>query len=85
MATNASLQERLEKVSIEEKSLANRVRQQEKIIAKFVRDNKNLDAKNNHLDAARDAALGEKMVATNAVSALTREIEWVNKETQKEQ
>ena len=25
------------------------------------------------------------MIATNAVSALTREIEWVNKETQKEQ
>lgn len=25
------------------------------------------------------------MIATNAVSALTREIEWINKETQKEQ
>lgn len=69
---------------MEEKSLANKVRQQEKLIAKYERENKNLDAKNNNLDAQRDAALGEKMIATNAVSALTREIEWVNKETQKE-
>jgi hypothetical protein len=33
----------------------------------------------------REQAFSDKMVATNAVSALTREIEWINKETQKEQ
>jgi chromosome segregation ATPase len=70
---------------MEEKSLANKVRQQDKVIGKFERDNKNLDSKNNQLDAMREQAFSDKMVATNAVSALTREIEWINKETQKEQ
>jgi chromosome segregation ATPase len=62
-----------------------RIRQLEKIIGKGERDQKNLDAKNNTLDGQREQALNEKMIATNAVSALTREIEWINKQTDKEQ
>jgi len=42
-------------------------------------------AKNNGLDSAKELALNEKTSAVNAVSALTREIEWVNKQTDKEQ
>jgi len=62
-----------------------RIRQLEKIIGKGERDQKNLDAKNNTLESQREQALNEKMIATNAVSALTREIEWINKQTDKEQ
>jgi hypothetical protein len=40
---------------------------------------------NNTLQSQREQAFNDKMVATNAVSALTREIEWINKQTDKEQ
>lgn len=49
------------------------------------RDNKYLDGKCAQIESSKDQAMSDKMVATNAVSALTREIEWVNKETAKEQ
>lgn len=62
-----------------------RIRQLEKVIGKSEREMKNLDQKNNGLESGREQALNEKMVATNAVSALTREIEWINKQTDKEQ
>ena len=62
-----------------------RIRQLEKVIGKLEREMKNVEAKNNSLESGRDQALNEKMIATNAVSALTREIEWINKQTDKEQ
>jgi hypothetical protein len=49
------------------------------------RELKNLLGKNNGLETQREGAYHDKMVATNAVSALTREIEWINKQTDKEQ
>jgi hypothetical protein len=55
------------------------------VIGKSEREMKNLDQKNNGLESGREQALNEKMIATNAVSALTREIEWINKQTDKEQ
>lgn len=57
----------------------------EKTVAKLERDQKAILGKNNTLESGRENALNEKMVATNAVSALTREIEWINKQTDKEQ
>ena len=49
------------------------------------RELKNLLGKNNGLESQREQAYLDKMIATNAVSALTREIEWINKQTDKEQ
>ena len=62
-----------------------KIRFLEKDLIKYDRDLKNMSAKNNGLDVAKEAALQEKMSSVNAVSALTREIEWVNKQTDKEQ
>jgi hypothetical protein len=57
----------------------------EKEIAKSTRDNTQVLAKNNNLENSVNEALNQKISATNAVSALTREIEWINKQTDKEQ
>lgn len=81
----ATLQDSNGKVVQEEKMCRDRIRQLEKVIGKSERDMKNLDQKNNGLESGREQALNEKMIATNAVSALTREIEWINKQTDKEQ
>lgn len=61
------------------------IRQHEKTISKLEREIKGYMGKNNSLESGREMALNEKMTATNAVSALTREIEWINKQTDKEQ
>ena len=55
------------------------------MIAKIEREMKGVAQKSNIFESGREAAINEKIVATNAVSALTREIEWVNKQTDKEQ
>ena len=60
------------------------IRQHEKSISKLEREIKGYMGKNNSLESGREMALNEKMTATNAVSALTREIEWINKQTDKE-
>jgi len=61
-----------------------RLQRQDKEIQKYEREIKNMLGKNNALDSQREQAYNDKMVATNAVSALTREIEWINKQTDKE-
>ena len=62
-----------------------KIRQLEKELQKLERELKNMLGKNNGLEVQREGAYHDKMVATNAVSALTREIEWINKQTDKEQ
>lgn len=62
-----------------------KIRQLDKEVQKLEREMKNLLSKNNGLESQREQAFNEKMVCTNAVSALTREIEWINKQTDKEQ
>jgi len=49
------------------------------MIAKVEREMKAIGQKSNIFESGREAAINEKIIATNAVSALTREIEWVNK------
>ena len=71
------------KLSESEKNNEARIRQQDKAISKHERDFRNLDAKYNILDTERIRAQSEKMISVNAVSSLTREIEFINKESEK--
>jgi len=52
---------------------------------KLERDNKQLELDKKRLTEAKLQAINEKQVAKNAVSALTREIEWLRKQTEVEQ
>lgn len=57
----------------------------EKENKRFDRDNKALELEKKRLTEAKLNAVNEKTVAKNAVSALTREIEWLRKQTEQEQ
>jgi chromosome segregation ATPase len=80
-----TLQEQNQKVVLAEKQCVIKIAALERQIKKLLREKSTIEDKNNLLDSGRDQALNEKMIATNAVSALTREIEWINKQTDKEQ
>ena len=53
----------------------------EKISAKMNRDMYQTQVQNKNLSNEKQEAIREKFVAKNAVSALTREIEWLQKQT----
>ena len=61
------------------------MRQLEKECKRYDRENKALELEKKRLTEAKLNAVNEKTVAKNAVSALTREIEWLRKQTEQEQ
>lgn len=66
-------------------SFINKIRQLDKDNKKLDRENKALELDKKRLSEQKLNAVNEKQVAKNAVSALTREIEWLRKQTESEE
>lgn len=77
-----NLLEAEEESAIQIEQYASKLRQLEKECKRFDRDNKALELEKKRLTEAKLNAVNEKTVAKNAVSALTREIEWLRKQTE---
>jgi len=80
-----NLLEAEEESAIQIEQYASKLRQLEKENKRLDRDNKALELEKKRLTEAKLNAVNEKTVAKNAVSALTREIEWLRKQTEQEQ
>ena len=74
-----------EESDIQIEQYASKLRQLEKENKRYDRENKALELEKKRLTEAKLNAVNEKTVAKNAVSALTREIEWLRKQTEQEQ
>ena len=80
-----NLLESEEESQIQIEQYASKLRQLEKECKRYDRENKALELEKKRLTEAKLNAVNEKTVAKNAVSALTREIEWLRKQTEQEQ